>query len=56
MFEGTLADKEINFLLNYSINDLVSAGVQFYSQPPEGEEDEDDQQQLDMFEAPEQVQ
>ena len=30
IFEGKLNKQETSFLLGYSINDLLSAGVQFY--------------------------
>ena len=43
IFEGKLNKQEAGFLLGYSINDLLSAGVQFYlQQPPQNEDGEDE--------------
>jgi len=41
--EGTINKREASFLLNYSVNDLLSAGVQFYLDEayPEELDDED---------------
>jgi hypothetical protein len=41
IFEGTLDKSEVSFLIQYSINDLMAAGVQFRM---EQDEDEDDTQ------------
>ena len=42
-FEGYLNKREVSFLLYYSINDLVQAGVQFnLDEPPPPELDEED--------------
>jgi ribosomal silencing factor RsfS len=43
VFEGTLNRSEVGFLLNYAINDLMHAGVQFHldreAEEEEGEEE-----------------
>jgi hypothetical protein len=41
VFEGKLDKAEISFLIQYAINDLMAAGVQFRM---EQDEDEDDTQ------------
>lgn len=38
LFEGKLNRSEVGFLLQYSINDLMGAGVQFNLQAPDEEE------------------
>ncbi len=47
LVEGYINKREASFLLNYSINDLMTAGVQFYLDEPYDpaldEEDADDQ-------------
>jgi len=45
--EGTINKREASFLLNYSVNDLLSAGVQFYLDEPYDEalDDEDGEHQ-----------
>lgn len=40
VIEGKLNKNEIGFLLQYAINDLVSAGVQFHLQEEQDDEDE----------------
>lgn len=42
IFEGKLNKQETSFLLGYSINELLSAGVQFYLQQAPQNEDGDD--------------
>lgn len=39
IFEGKLNKREVGFLLQYAINDLVAAGVQFHLQQPDEDED-----------------
>jgi len=34
IIEGLINKREATFLLNYSVNDLLSAGVQFYLDEP----------------------
>lgn len=43
LFEGTLNRKEVGFLLNYAINDLMHAGVQFHldREQPEGDAEQE---------------
>lgn len=40
--EGLVNKREASFLFNYSVNDLLSAGVQFYLDEPYPEELDDD--------------
>lgn len=40
LFEGTLNSREVGFLLQYSINDLMAAGVQFHLQEPDNDGEE----------------
>ena len=46
--EGTINKREASFLLNYSVNDLLSAGVQFYLDEPYDEALDDEDQPLRM--------
>jgi hypothetical protein len=39
LFEGLLNRKEVSFLLQYSINDLMSAGVLFNLDEPDEDDD-----------------
>jgi len=39
LFEGLLNRKEVSFLLQYSINDLMSAGVIFNLDEPDEDDD-----------------
>ena len=48
-FEGTINKREATFLLNYAINDLLSARVQFYldeSYDPNLDDEDADRQPL----------
>ena len=47
IIEGLINKREATFLLNYSVNDLLSAGVQFYLDEPYDPalDDEDAEQQ-----------
>ena len=40
VFEGNLNRREVGFLLNYAINDLVHAGVHFHLDREEQDEEE----------------
>lgn len=39
LFEGKINKKELSFLLQYSINDLMAAGVMFNLDEPDDDED-----------------
>jgi hypothetical protein len=39
LFEGKLNSKEVSFLMQYAINDLVAAGVMFNLDEPDDDED-----------------
>ena len=41
IFEGKLNQREVSFLMEYAINDLLMAGVQFHLQEPDNEEGAD---------------
>lgn len=41
IFEGKLNKNEVSFLLGFAINDLVAAGVQFYLDQEQDEDDDD---------------
>ena len=45
IFEGRLNRREVGFLLNYAINDLMHAGVQFHLDR-EAEEDAEEEEQV----------
>jgi hypothetical protein len=47
LFEGKLNRKEISFLLNYAINDLLNAGFQFNLHRPDPQPEEDPQMRID---------
>jgi hypothetical protein len=40
IFEGTLNRREVGFLLQYAVNDLMVAGVEFNLQEPDDDDDE----------------
>lgn len=39
IFEGKLNRREVGFILQYGINDLINSGVTFQLQKPDDEED-----------------
>lgn len=48
IFEGKLNRREIEFLINYSINDLLMAGVSFHMDRPSEKESEEGEQEDEL--------
>ena len=47
LFEGKLNKKEVGFLIQYAVNDLVAAGVHFNLQAQSTDEKGDEQMRFD---------
>ncbi len=46
LFEGKLNRNEVGFLIQYAVNDLIAAGVQFHLDQEEDEDEDDDDAQM----------
>lgn len=48
IFEGKLNKREVGFLIQYAVNDLVAAGVQFHLDQPDEEPEDDPQMRFEF--------